>query len=307
MESSILNYIGSTPLLRLERLERRVGLSAKIMAKIEFFNPGGSVKDRVALHMILKAEEEGQLQPGATIIEPTSGNTGVGLALVAAVRGYNVILTMPETMSVERRKILKAYGAKLVLTDGAKGMSGAIARAEELRNEIPNSTILQQFDNHHNADAHYLTTGPEIWSGCNGAIDAFVAGIGTGGTITGVGRFLKEQREDVKVVGVEPLSSPFLTEGRSGKHGLQGIGAGFKPSILDMSLVDSISTVTEEDAYVTARLLASHEGLLCGITSGAAMHVACSMAKSREYEGKCIVALLPDTGERYLSTPLWSE
>ncbi|MBQ0095244.1 MAG: cysteine synthase A, partial [Bacteroidetes bacterium] len=278
-------------------------LQANLLAKVESFNPGGSAKDRVALRMIDEAETDGRLQPGATIIEPTSGNTGVGLALVSAVRGYHLILTMPETMSVERRRLVAAYGAEVVLTPGDQGMSGAIARAEQLRDSIPGSVILGQFTNPGNPAAHYRTTGPEIWKECN--VDVFVAGIGTGGTITGTAKYLKEQKPSVEVIGIEPAGSPFLTEGRSGRHDLQGIGAGFKPDILDLSVIDRVVTVTDEDAYAGARYLASQEGILCGITSGAAMHAGMQLAQDPAYRGRNIVILLTDTGERYLSTKLF--
>ena len=306
MKNNILETIGGTPLLMLVKSRTKYSLYADIIVKIEAFNPGGSAKDRVALNMVLKAEQQGLLKPGATIIEPTSGNTGVGLALVSAVRGYQLILTMPETMSMERRKLVAAYGAQVVLTPGAEGMKGAIAKSEELNKSIDGSIIMGQFDNPDNTDAHYMTTGPEIWRDANGKVDIFIAGIGTGGTISGTGKYLKEQNPDIKIIGVEPAGSPFLTEGRSGAHGLQGIGAGFKPSILNLDIVDKIVTVTESDAYSAARQLAATEGILAGITSGAVMHVAMQLAKQHENEGKNIVVLLPDTGERYLSTELWS-
>lgn len=306
MKDNILGCIGNTPLVRLAKTIKNHSLCANVLVKIESFNPGGSAKDRVALNMVLKAEETGLLKPGATIIEPTSGNTGVGLALISAVRGYHLILTMPETMSMERRKLVAAYGAEVVLTPGAEGMKGAIAKAEELQASIPGSMIMGQFDNPDNTEAHYLTTGPEIWRDSAGKVDIFIAGIGTGGTISGTGKYLKEQNPDVQVIGIEPANSPFLTEGRSGAHGLQGIGAGFKPSILDMNIVDRVITVTEDDAYNAARYLAQQEGILAGITSGAVAHVAIQLAKQPENAGKNIVALLPDTGERYLSTELWS-
>ena len=306
MMNNILETIGGTPLVKLVKSRTKYSLYADIIVKIEAFNPGGSAKDRVALNMVLKAEQQGLLKPGATIIEPTSGNTGVGLALVSAVRGYQLILTMPETMSMERRKLVAAYGAQVVLTPGAEGMKGAIAKSEELNKSIDGSIIMGQFDNPDNTDAHYMTTGPEIWRDANGKVDIFIAGIGTGGTISGTGKYLKEQNPDIKIIGVEPAGSPFLTEGRSGAHGLQGIGAGFKPSILNLDIVDKIVTVTESDAYSAARQLAATEGILAGITSGAVMHVAMQLAKQHENEGKNIVVLLPDTGERYLSTELWS-
>ncbi|MCQ2072386.1 MAG: cysteine synthase A [Bacteroidaceae bacterium] len=303
MIDNILDTIGQTPLIRLAKTIKTKNLQANLLAKVEAFNPGGSAKDRVALRMIDEAETDGRLQPGATIIEPTSGNTGVGLALVSAVRGYHLILTMPETMSVERRRLVAAYGAEVVLTPGDQGMSGAIARAEQLRDSIPGSVILGQFTNPGNPAAHYRTTGPEIWKECN--VDVFVAGIGTGGTITGTAKYLKEQKPSVEVIGIEPAGSPFLTEGRSGRHDLQGIGAGFKPDILDLSVIDRVVTVTDEDAYAGARYLASQEGILCGITSGAAMHAGMQLAQDPAYRGRNIVILLTDTGERYLSTKLF--
>lgn len=303
MIDNILDTIGQTPLIRLAKTIKTKNLQANLLAKVESFNPGGSAKDRVALRMIDEAETDGTLQPGATIIEPTSGNTGVGLALVSAVRGYHLILTMPETMSVERRRLVAAYGAEVVLTPGDQGMSGAIARAEQLRDSIPGSVILGQFTNPGNPAAHYRTTGPEIWKECN--VDVFVAGIGTGGTITGTAKYLKEQKPSVEVIGIEPAGSPFLTEGRSGRHDLQGIGAGFKPDILDLSVIDRVVTVTDEDAYAGARYLASQEGILCGITSGAAMHAGMQLAQDPAYRGRNIVILLTDTGERYLSTKLF--
>lgn len=303
MIDNILDTIGQTPLIRLAKTIKTKNLQANLLAKVESFNPGGSAKDRVALRMIDEAETDGRLQPGATIIEPTSGNTGVGLALVSAVRGYHLILTMPETMSVERRRLVAAYGAEVVLTPGDQGMSGAIARAEQLRDSIPDSVILGQFTNPGNPAAHYRTTGPEIWKECN--VDVFVAGIGTGGTITGTAKYLKEQKPSVEVIGIEPAGSPFLTEGRSGRHDLQGIGAGFKPDILDLSVIDRVVTVTDEDAYAGARYLASQEGILCGITSGAAMHAGMQLAQDPAYRGRNIVILLTDTGERYLSTKLF--
>ncbi len=303
MIDNILDTIGQTPLIRLAKTIKTKNLQANLLVKVEAFNPGGSAKDRVALHMIDEAETDGTLQPGATIIEPTSGNTGVGLALVSAVRGYHLILTMPETMSVERRRLVAAYGAEVVLTPGDQGMAGAIARAEQLRDSIPGSVILGQFTNPGNPAAHYRTTGPEIWKECN--VDVFVAGIGTGGTITGTAKYLKEQNPSVEVIGIEPAGSPFLTEGRSGRHDLQGIGAGFKPDILDLSVIDRVVTVTDEDAYAGARYLASQEGILCGITSGAAMHAGMQLAQDPAYRGRNIVILLTDTGERYLSTKLF--
>lgn len=306
MKENILEYVGKTPLVRLSNIINRHSLCANVIVKIEAFNPGGSAKDRVALNMVLKAEKEGRIKPGATIIEPTSGNTGIGLALVSAVRGYHLILTMPETMSIERRKLVAAYGAEVVLTPGAEGMKGAIAKAEELQNSIEGSIIMGQFDNPDNTEAHYLTTGPEILHDTDGKVDVFIAGIGTGGTISGTGKYLKEQNPDIQIIGIEPANSPFLTEGRSGAHGLQGIGAGFKPSILNVDVIDKFVTVKEDDAYSAARLLAKEEGILAGISSGAVMHVALQLAKQPENAGKNIVVLLPDTGERYLSTELWS-
>lgn len=303
MIDNILDTIGQTPLIRLAKTIKTKNLQANLLVKVESFNPGGSAKDRVALRMIDEAETDGTLQPGATIIEPTSGNTGVGLALVSAVRGYHLILTMPETMSVERRRLVAAYGAEVVLTPGDQGMAGAIAKAEQLRDSIPGSVILGQFTNPGNPAAHYRTTGPEIWKECN--VDVFVAGIGTGGTITGTAKYLKEQKPSVEVIGIEPAGSPFLTEGRSGSHDLQGIGAGFKPDILDLSVIDRVVTVTDEDAYAGARYLASQEGILCGITSGAAMHAGMQLAQDPAYRGRNIVILLTDTGERYLSTKLF--
>ena len=306
MKENILEYVGKTPLVRLSNIINRHSLCANVIVKIEAFNPGGSAKDRVALNMVLKAEKEDRIKPGATIIEPTSGNTGIGLALVSAVRGYHLILTMPETMSIERRKLVAAYGAEVVLTPGAEGMKGAIAKAEELQASIPGSIIMGQFDNPDNTEAHYLTTGPEIWHDTDGKVDVFIAGIGTGGTVSGTGKYLKEQNPDIQIIGIEPANSPFLTEGRSGAHGLQGIGAGFKPSILNVDVIDKFVTVKEDDAYSAARLLAKEEGILAGISSGAVMHVALQLAKQPENAGKNIVVLLPDTGERYLSTELWS-
>lgn len=306
MKENILEYVGKTPLVRLSNIINRHSLCANVIVKIEAFNPGGSAKDRVALNMVLKAEKEGRIKPGATIVEPTSGNTGIGLALVSAVRGYHLILTMPETMSIERRKLVAAYGAEVVLTPGAEGMKGAIAKAEELQASIPGSIIMGQFDNPDNTEAHYLTTGPEIWHDTDGKVDVFIAGIGTGGTVSGTGKYLKEQNPDIQIIGIEPANSPFLTEGRSGAHGLQGIGAGFKPSILNVDVIDKFVTVKEDDAYSAARLLAKEEGILAGISSGAVMHVALQLAKQPENAGKNIVVLLPDTGERYLSTELWS-
>ena len=299
--------IGHTPLLELTHLEKELGLEAKILAKLEYFNPAGSVKDRIAKAMIEDAEARGVLKPGATLIEPTSGNTGIGLASVAAARGYRVIIVMPETMSVERRQLMKAYGAELVLTEGAKGMKGAIAKAEELAKEIPGSFIPGQFVNPANPAVHKATTGPEIWADTDGQVDFFVAGVGTGGTITGVGEYLKEQNAAVKVVAVEPSDSPVLSEGRSGSHKIQGIGAGFVPDVLNTKVYDEIIPVAGEDAFSTGRLIGRTEGVLVGISSGAAVWAAIQLAKRPENKGKTIVVLLPDTGDRYLSTPLFAE
>ena len=303
--TSVQELIGRTPLMEIRNIEREEGLEARVLVKLEYLNPAGSVKDRIAKNMIEDAEEKGLLKPGATIIEPTSGNTGIGLAAIAASKGYRLILTMPETMSVERRKLLAGYGARIVLTEGSKGMSGAIARAGELAAENDNAIVLGQFVNPANPEAHYRTTGPEIWEDTEGEIDLFVAGVGTGGTITGTGRYLKEQKPDLKVIAVEPAGSPVLSGGKAGPHGLMGIGAGFVPEILDTEIYDRICTVTEEEAYEAARLLARSEGILTGITSGAAFNAAIREAELPENEGKTIVALLPDTGERYLSTPLF--
>lgn len=305
--NNISQTIGNTPLVRFRSIEKAFGLEAKIYAKIESFNPAGSAKDRVALFMINDAEEKGLIQPGATIIEPTSGNTGIGLAAVGLSRGYKVILTMPETMSIERVNLLKAYGASVILTEGSKGMQGAVQKAEELAKETENSFIPGQFDNPANPRAHYSTTGPEIYETLDGDADIFVAGVGTGGTITGVGRYLKEKNPDTSVVAIEPFSSPLLSEGKAGPHGLQGIGANFVPSILDTDIYDEIITVKEEDAYEKGRLAASLEGFLVGITSGAAIHGAITLALRPENKGKNIVAFLPDTGDRYLSTPMFSK
>ena len=299
--------IGHTPLLELTHIEKRESLEARILAKLEAFNPGGSVKDRVAKAMLDNAEAKGQLKPGAVIIEPTSGNTGIGLASVAAARGYRVIIVMPETMSVERRLLMKAFGAELVLTEGSKGMSGAIARANELAAEIPGSFIPGQFDNPANPAAHEATTGPEIWADTDGKVDIFVAGIGTGGTITGVGRFLKSQNPDIQIVGVEPATSAVLSGKNPGPHGLQGLGAGFVPAVLDTSIYDEIMPVTDDAAYSAGRRLGREEGVLAGISSGAALWAAVQLARRSENKGKTIVTLFPDTGDRYLSTKMFSE
>ena len=299
--------IGRTPLLELTHIERKFGLNARILAKLEYFNPGGSVKDRVALAMIDDAEAKGTLKPGSVIIEPTSGNTGIGLASVAAARGYRIIIVMPETMSVERRQLMKAYGAELVLTEGAKGMKGAIAKAEELAKEIPGSFVPGQFVNPANPKAHFETTGPEIWADTDGQVDYFVAGVGTGGTVTGVGRYLKSQNAAVKVVAVEPKSSAVLSTGVAGAHKIQGIGAGFVPEVLDTAVYDEIIAVADEDAFRLGRELGRSEGVLVGISSGAALWAAIELAKRPENAGKTIVALLPDTGDRYLSTPLFAD
>ena len=304
---SVTELIGRTPLLELCNYERNHGLHATLLAKLECMNPAGSAKDRVAANMIARAEESGQLAPGGTIIEPTSGNTGIGLAAAAAAKGYHVILTMPDTMSVERRALIAAYGAEIVLTPGADGMSGAVARAEELHWSIPGSIIAGQFENPANPEAHEKTTGPEIWADTAGTVDIFVAGAGTGGTVSGVGRYLKAQDPNIKVVAFEPASSPLLTEGRAGPHGLQGIGANFVPENLDRTVLDEILTVTDADAYAAGRELARTEGILVGITSGAAVWAAAQLAMRPENAGKTIVALLPDSGERYLSTPMFRD
>ena len=304
---SVTELIGRTPLLELCNYERNHGLHATLLAKLECMNPAGSAKDRVAANMIARAEESGQLAPGGTIIEPTSGNTGIGLAAAAAAKGYHVILTMPDTMSVERRALIAAYGAEIVLTPGADGMSGAVARAEELHRSIPGSIIAGQFENPANPEAHEKTTGPEIWADTAGKVDIFVAGAGTGGTVSGVGRYLKAQDPNIKVVAFEPASSPLLTEGRAGPHGLQGIGANFVPENLDRGVLDEILTVTDADAYAAGRELARTEGILVGITSGAAVWAAAQLAMRPENAGKTIVALLPDSGERYLSTPMFRD
>ena len=299
--------IGRTPLLELTHIEAAEGLQAKILGKLEYFNPAGSVKDRIAKAMIDDAEASGKLKPGSVIIEPTSGNTGIGLASVAAARGYRIIIVMPETMSVERRQLMKAYGAELVLTDGAKGMKGAIAKADELAKEIPNSFVPGQFVNPANPDAHKRTTGPEIWEDTDGKVDIFVAGVGTGGTVTGVGEYLKSQNPAVKVVAVEPATSPVLSKGVAGAHKIQGIGAGFVPDVLNTKVYDEVIPVANEDAFAAGKLVGHREGVLVGISSGAAVWVAIELAKRPENKGKTIVALLPDTGDRYLSTPLFAD
>ena len=305
--SSVSQLIGRTPLLKLTKLEKALGLKARLLAKLEGFNPAGSAKDRVALAMIDDAERRGLLKPGSVIIEPTSGNTGIGLCAVAASRGYRCIIVMPDSMSMERRLLMTAYGAQLVLTPGAEGMAAAIARAEELSREIPGSFLAGQFVNPANPRAHYLTTGPEIWADADGEVDIFVAGIGTGGTITGTGKYLKERSPALRVVGVEPADSPVLTKGTAGPHGLQGIGAGFVPDILDVSLLDEIMTVTTEEAYAAGRRLGREEGVLAGISGGAALHAAVKLAQRPENAGKTVVVLIPDSGERYLTTAMYRE
>ena len=305
--TSVEQLIGHTPLLELTHIEKEYNLPARLVAKVESFNPAGSVKDRVALSMIETAEAEGKLKPGSVIIEPTSGNTGIGLCAVAAARGYRAIIVMPDTMSVERQMLMKAYGAELILTDGAGGMAAAIAKADELANQIPNASVAGQFVNPANPAAHEATTGPEIWEDTDGEVDIFVCGVGTGGTITGTGRYLKAQKPDLKVIGMEPAGSAVLSGGRAGPHGLQGIGAGFVPEVLDVSVMDEVVTVTEEEAYAAGRLLARREGILAGISSGAALHAAIEVAARAENAGKTVVVLLPDTGDRYLSTPLFAE
>ena len=299
--------IGSTPLVRLNKIESKFGLNARLLVKLEYFNPAGSVKDRVAKAIIDDAEQSGRLAPGGTIIEPTSGNTGIGLAAVAAARGYKLIVVMPETMSIERRKLIKAYGAELVLTEGALGMKGAVAKAEEIQAATPGSIIAGQFVNPANPKAHLATTGPEIWNDTDGEVDVFVAGVGTGGTVTGVGEYLKSRKSGVTIVAVEPAASPLLSTGRGGAHKIQGIGAGFVPEVLNTGIYDEIITVTNEDAFDTGRMLGRTEGVLCGISSGAALWAAIEVAKRPESAGKTIVALLPDTGDRYLSTALFEE
>ena len=302
---NVTELIGHTPLLEVQNIESELGLKAKILVKLELFNPAGSVKDRVAKNMVEEAERQGILKRGGTIIEPTSGNTGIGLASIAASKGYRAIFTMPETMSVERRKLLQGYGAEIVLTDGKKGMAGAIAKAEELAEEIDGAVVLGQFINKANPAAHTVSTGPEIWEDTEGKVDIFVAGVGTGGTITGTGEYLKEKNPALKIVAVEPAASPVLSGGKPGPHGLQGIGAGFVPEILNTEIYDEIVQVENEEAYAASRMLAHKEGVLIGITSGAALHTAIELAKREENAGKTIVAILPDTGERYLSTPLF--
>ena len=305
--TSAAQLIGHTPLLELTHLEQKYGLKARLLAKMEYFNPAGSVKDRVALAMIEDAEQKGVLTPQSVIIEPTSGNTGIGLASVAAARGYRIIIVMPDSMSMERRQLMKAYGAELVLTPGSQGMKGAIAKADELAKEIPHSFIPGQFVNEANPRAHYATTGPEIWEDTDGVGDAFVAGVGTGGTITGVGRYLKEKNPAVKVVAVEPKTSAVLSTGVAGSHKIQGIGAGFVPAVLDTKVYDEIIPVADEDAFAAGRLIGQSEGVLVGISSGAAVHAALQLARRPEFEGKTIVVLLPDTGDRYLSSPMFAE
>ena len=299
--------IGNTPLVELTKIEKELGLEAKILAKLEYFNPAGSVKDRIARAMIDEAEKSGKLKPGSVIIEPTSGNTGIGLASVAAARGYRIIIVMPETMSVERRQLMAAYGAELVLTEGAKGMKGAIAKAQELADETENSFIPEQFVNEANPKAHFETTGPEIYEDTDGEVDIFVAGVGTGGTVTGTGQYLKSKKPEVKVVAVEPETSPVLSQGKAGSHKIQGIGAGFVPDVLDTSVYDEIIPVADNDAFETGRLIGGKEGVLVGISSGAAVYAAIQLAKRPENKGKNIVVLLPDTGDRYLSTPLFAQ
>ena len=307
IRNGFMELIGNTPLIEIKNIEKLLGLEARVLVKLEYLNPAGSVKDRAAKAMIEDAENRGILKPGSVIIEPTSGNTGIGLAAIAAVKGYKVILTMPETMSVERRNILKAYGAEIVLTDGAKGMSGAIAKAEELAKEIPNSFIPGQFDNPANAAAHWETTGPEIWKDTDGEVDIFIAGVGTGGTLTGTGGYLKSKNPKIQIVALEPEDSPVLSGGSSGAHKIQGIGAGFVPGVLNTDIYDEVYKADQEEAFATAKLLAKNEGILVGISSGAALKGAIDLAKRPENKGKTIVALLPDSGDRYYSTPLFVE